>query len=114
MKGTESSRDVNARSGMGVDRGDTGKKAKRVNRIEKNWKMTIIGNYEKRGMTKQNKEGIEQEEKKKKNIQEDSEKKSNMTPQEAFRMQQRQYSKIYGQLQNDKNKSTDEEQEIEK
>ena len=40
-----------------------------------------------------------------------------MTPQEAFRMQQRQYSKIYGQLQNKENgkyRLTEEEQENEK
>ncbi len=116
MKGTERSSDVNARSQMGIERGDISKKAKKVNGIEKKWKTTIAGNYEKRGMTKENKEGIMQEEKRK-NTQEDKTKKSNMTPQEAFRMQQRQYSKIYGQLQNKENSKdrlTEEEQENEK
>ena len=115
MRATESSRDVNARSEMGIDRGDIRKKAKKVNGIEKKWKATIAGDYEKRGMTKENKEGIRQDNDKKA-TQEDKKRKDNMTPQEAFRMQQRQYSKIYGQLQNkenDKNRLTEEQQEQE-
>ena len=67
---------------------------KRVNEVEKKQPVTTTGEYESRGMTK-----------------EDKERTITMTPQEAFRKQmaQTQNSPIYRKLQNEENKKDEKE-----
>ena len=72
---------------------------KRVNEVEEKQPVTKVGEYEKRGMTK-----------------EDKERSTTMTPQEAFRkeMAQIQNSPAYRKLQNKQKEKTEEKEEQER
>lgn len=99
MRSVESSRD--AHEVRPIDEMKRIKRAKRVSEVKKKEGEKPIGYYEKRGMTK-----------------EDKETGSSITPQEAFRRQiaQSRNSKIYSKLQHNKENSTieDKEQETER
>lgn len=89
MRSVESSRD--AHEVRPIDEMKRIKRAKRVSEVKKKEGEKPIGYYEKRGMTK-----------------EDKETGSSITPQEAFRRQiaQSRNSRIYSKLQNNKDKQT--------
>ena len=94
MRSVESSRD--AHEVRHIDEIKRIKKAKRVSEVKKKEGEKPVGYYEKRGMTK-----------------EDKETGSSITPQEAFRRQMAQShnSKIYSKLQNSKENSIIEKEE---
>lgn len=94
MRSVESSRDVH--EVRPIDEMKRIKRAKRVSEVKKKEGEKPIGYYEKRGLTK-----------------EDKETGSSITPQEAFRRQmaQSRNSKIYSKLQNSENRQTQENKE---